>query len=141
MTPVPPPSSPAAPSGRHAAPRRRAPGLGPLGRLTALAATATGVVLAASAGSAAAAPRVETGRLDPAQALHATEAALAHAVAPVTELQLNPLANTGSDPLDNSVGTQIADFRPLSTQPLLGPLADGASLSDLPGALLSGQEN
>lgn len=54
-----------------------------------------------------------------------------YAVEPITEIQLNPLAKTGVDPLDNGVGTQIADFRPISTTDLTGPLADGASLADL----------
>ena len=51
---------------------------------------------------------------------------------PVKELPLDPLAKTGVDPLDNSLGTQIADFRPVSTEVLTRPLADGGSLDDLP---------
>lgn len=51
---------------------------------------------------------------------------------PVKELQLNPLARTGVDPLDNTLGTQVADFRPVSTEALTGPLAEGGSLDDLP---------
>ncbi|WP_405806530.1 hypothetical protein OG729_15150 [Streptomyces sp. NBC_00210] len=47
-------------------------------------------------------------------------------------LQLNPLANTGVDPLDNSVGTQVADFKPVSTEAVTGPLAAGAAAKDLP---------
>ncbi|MFI8851672.1 hypothetical protein [Streptomyces sp. 891-h] len=58
--------------------------------------------------------------------------ALGSALETVNDLQLDPLANTGSDPLDNSVGTQIADFRPLSTAAVTGPLARGASLGELP---------
>lgn len=50
----------------------------------------------------------------------------------VTHLQLDPLAGTGSDPLDNAVGTQIADFKPLSTASLTDPVTSGASLSELP---------
>ena len=41
-------------------------------------------------------------------------------------LQLNPLANTGVDPLDNAVGTQVADFKPVSTTAVTGPLVTGA---------------
>ncbi|MEV6472396.1 hypothetical protein AB0M77_09185, partial [Streptomyces sp. NPDC051657] len=33
----------------------------------------------------------------------------------LADLQLHPLANTGVDPLDNAVGTQVADFKPLTT--------------------------
>jgi hypothetical protein len=47
-------------------------------------------------------------------------------------LQLNPLARTGVDPLDNTVATQVADFKPVSTAAVTGPLADGAALKDLP---------
>ncbi|MFE0427564.1 hypothetical protein [Streptomyces sp. NPDC058953] len=48
------------------------------------------------------------------------------------EHQLNPLAQTGVDPLANGVGTQIADFKPIGTDLLTGPLSDGAALQDLP---------
>ncbi|MGW6744733.1 hypothetical protein ACWGDX_29050 [Streptomyces sp. NPDC055025] len=55
------------------------------------------------------------------------------ALAPVTKLKLNPLAGTGVDPLDNAVGTQIADFKPLSTAMLTDPLTKGGgALQDLP---------
>ncbi|KOU09772.1 hypothetical protein ADK88_05285 [Streptomyces sp. NRRL F-2295] len=57
---------------------------------------------------------------------------LAHSVAPVTDLQLDPLANTGVDPLDNAVGTQIADFKPVTTAIVTDPITSGASLSELP---------
>ncbi|MGP3986581.1 hypothetical protein [Streptomyces sp. 3N207] len=61
-----------------------------------------------------------------------TGVALGSALKAVNDLQLDPLANTGTDPLDNSVGTKIADFPPLSTAAVTGPLARGASLGDLP---------
>ncbi|MER5895820.1 hypothetical protein [Streptomyces sp. NPDC001876] len=57
---------------------------------------------------------------------------LAGAVAPVTDLQLDPLAGTGVDPLDNAVGTQIADFKPVTTAVVTDPLTSGAALGDLP---------
>ncbi|MFE7134246.1 hypothetical protein ACFVIM_25650 [Streptomyces sp. NPDC057638] len=47
-------------------------------------------------------------------------------------LQLNPLAKTPVDPLANAVGTQIADFKPVSTEVLTGPLSAGGALQDLP---------
>lgn len=55
------------------------------------------------------------------------------ALGPLTALQLNPLAKTGSDPLDNSVGTAVGENgAPVSTAAVTGPLAEGASLSELP---------
>ncbi|MET9477202.1 hypothetical protein [Streptomyces sp. NPDC002922] len=58
--------------------------------------------------------------------------ALGHAVSPVTQLQLDPLAGTGVDPLANGVGTQVADFKPLSTGVATDPLTSGGALKDLP---------
>ncbi|WP_326699477.1 hypothetical protein OG909_20625 [Streptomyces sp. NBC_01754] len=66
----------------------------------------------------------------------AVTSALGHglvgAVAPVADLQLDPLAGTGVDPLDNAVGTQVADFKPVTTKLLTDPLTSGGSLGDLP---------
>ncbi|MGP3967179.1 hypothetical protein [Streptomyces sp. 6N223] len=62
--------------------------------------------------------------------------ATGYAVGPALDLQLNPLANSTTDLLSNSAGTQIADFRPIGTDVLTGPLADGASARELPGAVL-----
>ncbi|MFJ8231551.1 hypothetical protein ACIQ9E_16590 [Streptomyces sp. NPDC094448] len=53
-------------------------------------------------------------------------------IAYLKEHQLNPLAGTGTDPLANGVATQIADFKPIGTDLVTGPLADGAALQDLP---------
>ncbi|MEV7088823.1 hypothetical protein AB0O07_23545 [Streptomyces sp. NPDC093085] len=59
--------------------------------------------------------------------------AAAGALNPVTSLKLNPLAGTGVDPLDNGLGTQIADFQPISTTPLTDPLTQGSgALKDMP---------
>ncbi|MEU0135352.1 hypothetical protein ABZ172_15205 [Streptomyces sp. NPDC006296] len=57
---------------------------------------------------------------------------LVGAVKPVTDLQLDPLAGTGVDPLDNAVGTQVADFKPVTTALVTDPLTSGAALGDLP---------
>ncbi|MER6237303.1 hypothetical protein ABT185_14745 [Streptomyces clavifer] len=57
---------------------------------------------------------------------------LAGAVAPVTDLQLDPMAGTGVDPLDNAVGTQVADFKPVTTAFATDPITSGSSLGDLP---------
>lgn len=53
-------------------------------------------------------------------------------IAPVTHLRLDPLAGTGTDPLDNTVGTQVADFKPLTTGLVTDPLTSGGALKDLP---------
>ncbi|MFE9724671.1 hypothetical protein ACFYQ5_14060 [Streptomyces sp. NPDC005794] len=59
---------------------------------------------------------------------------LVGAVKPATDLQLDPLAGTGVDPLDNAVGTQVADFKPVTTALVTDPLTSGAALGDLPVA-------
>lgn len=51
---------------------------------------------------------------------------------PAKNLKLNPLAGTGVDPLDNAVGAGVADFKPITTAAVTGPLAGGASLDELP---------
>lgn len=58
--------------------------------------------------------------------------ALGSALGPIKHLAINPLAHTGTDPLDNVVAPQVADFKPISTGAVTGPLADGDSLSELP---------
>ncbi|MFJ6465986.1 hypothetical protein ACIQM0_34000 [Streptomyces sp. NPDC091387] len=62
----------------------------------------------------------------------AVAGALDHSIAPVTHLRLDPLAGTGTDPLDNAVGTQVADFKPVSTALVTDPLTSGGALKDLP---------
>jgi hypothetical protein len=55
-------------------------------------------------------------------------------------LPVNPLARTSVNPLDNSIGSQIADFKPVSTADVTKPIADSRSVADLPllgGALKS----
>ncbi|MEV0091957.1 hypothetical protein [Streptomyces sp. NPDC050738] len=121
---------------RHAAPKQ-------LRHRTALRAgltlTAAGAALAAGAAAAQAAPLAASQTVGlatplgdatttPAQALVGS---LQHATAPASHMKIDPLANTGVDPLDNAVGTQIADFKPVSSAAATGPLARGASLSDL----------
>lgn len=62
----------------------------------------------------------------------AVQEVAAGGLGPAKNLKLNPLAGTGADPLDNAVGTRIADFKPVSTAPLTAPLTQGAALGDLP---------
>lgn len=85
---------------------------------------------------AAGAGGLTTGIVEPT--LITTTSATGYAIGPALDLQLNPMANTTTDPLSNSAGTQIADFRPIGTDLVTGPLADGASARELPGALLNG---
>ncbi|MFF2020582.1 hypothetical protein ACFVW2_02040 [Streptomyces sp. NPDC058171] len=95
------------------------------------------VALAGGAGatSAAAAPGAvptPVGELDARAAAGALTDTVGYVTGPLTALQVNPLAKTGVDPLANGVGTQVADFKPLSTTALTAPLSRGDSLSDLP---------
>ncbi|MFD6420108.1 hypothetical protein [Streptomyces sp. NPDC060194] len=124
---------------RHAAPRNPAKALLRAG----LTVSAAGLALGAAGGAAHAAE----GAAAPAEGQAAASAAdaaqtpsgptsvvlgaLNSALTPAGDLQLNPLANTSVDPLANALGTQVADFKPISTEILTGPLARGASLSDL----------
>ncbi|PCG87585.1 hypothetical protein CIB93_02505 [Streptomyces sp. WZ.A104] len=111
-----------------------------------LTVSALGAALGAGAGSAqavqlpAAAEAPEQG-VSALQAVSETAApavtsalgtSLASGIAPVTDLQLDPLAGTGVDPLDNAVGTQIADFKPVTTAVVTDPITSGGALSDLP---------
>ncbi|WP_369215314.1 hypothetical protein [Streptomyces flavofungini] len=130
---------------RHATPRSPRPGSRALLR-AGLTLTAAGAAIGAGGGTAGAAesaavPRT-AGYTAPADAGHGTSAveiltgALGSAtkggLAPVKDLQLDPLANTSADPLANSLGTQIADFKPVSTAAVTGPVTEGASLGELP---------
>jgi hypothetical protein len=86
---------------------------------------------AAHAAPAAGADAVAGGPLGAATGL------LTNSVSGVSELkslQLHPLANTGVDPLDNAVGTQVADFKPVSTAFATDSITKGQALEDLPVA-------
>lgn len=110
----------------------------------ALAALATaGVALGAGAGTAAAAagePAVDVvrtrptsvGHLDPQAGVQGALGSLAYVTGAVSGLKPNPLAGTGVDPLDNGVGTQLADFKPLTSQMLTGPVAQAQSIGSIP---------
>ncbi|MFJ9703830.1 hypothetical protein [Streptomyces sp. NPDC101234] len=117
----------------------------------ALAALATaGVALGAGAATAAADTRpaldvVRThptalGQIDPQTGLKVLGGVLPYVTGPVAGLKPNPLAGTGVDPLDNGVGAQLADFKPLTSKMLTGPLAQAPSIGSLPvvGKILGG---
>lgn len=54
-------------------------------------------------------------------------------VGTVADLKPNPLAGTGVDPLDNGVGTQVADFRAVDSREVTGPVAQARSVDSVPG--------
>lgn len=56
------------------------------------------------------------------------------AVGTVADLRPNPLAGTGVDPLDNGVGTQVADFRAVDSREVTGPVAQAPSVGGIPVA-------
>ncbi|MER5848476.1 hypothetical protein ABT126_15810 [Streptomyces sp. NPDC002012] len=95
-----------------------------------LTVTAVGAALGAGGAAAQAAP------LPLVPATGADTGVLGHSLhngtAPVTDLRLDPLAGTGTDPLNNTVETQIADFKPLSTATVTDPVTSGGALKDLP---------
>ncbi|HEY8981611.1 MAG TPA: hypothetical protein VIU15_18750 [Streptomyces sp.] len=112
------------------------------GRRTLAALATAGVALGAGAGvaSAADAPVVDAvrsnpsslGQVDPQAGLQGALGALPYATGAITALKPNPLAGTGVDPLDNGAATQLADFQPIATQALTGPVAQAQSIGSLP---------
>lgn len=123
---------------------RHAAQLTTMARTTARIAAAVGVV---AAGAATAAPAVadtdpvldvmrtrptSLGKIDPQAGLQALTGTVGYVTGPVEALKPNPLAGTGVDPLDNGVGTQLADFKPLTSQALTGPLAQAPSVGSIP---------
>ncbi|MER7932703.1 MULTISPECIES: hypothetical protein [unclassified Streptomyces] len=122
---------------------RTAPSPHPTAQRALVALATAGVALGAGAATVAAAPQhvadslVRTapaglGHADPTTGLQALGAALPYVTGSVTGLKPNPLAGTGVDPLDNGVGTQVADFQPVSSKMLTGPVAQASSVGSLP---------
>ncbi|KDN79884.1 hypothetical protein DF19_22605 [Streptomyces olindensis] len=72
------------------------------------------------------------GRIDPQAGLQATTGTLGYVTGPVAGLKPNPLVGTGVDPLDNGVGTKLADFKPMTSQALTGPVAQTPSVESIP---------
>ena len=100
----------------------------PLARTIARIAVAVGMV---AVGAAAATPAVADaapaadptrtqptalGSLDPQAALGSLTGTPGYVTGSLAGLKPNPLAGTGVDPLDNGVGTQLADFKPLTSR-------------------------
>ncbi|MEU0964726.1 hypothetical protein ABZ357_04485 [Streptomyces sp. NPDC005917] len=72
------------------------------------------------------------GHIDPKAGMQALGGVLPYVTGPLTALKPNPLAGTGVDPLDNGVGTQLADFQPLTSQALTRPVAQAQSVGAVP---------
>ncbi|MER8008292.1 hypothetical protein [Streptomyces sp. NPDC094149] len=110
----------------------------------ALVALATaGVALGAGAATASAAdtePLVDVlhtrptslGKIDPQSGVQVLTGSVGYVTGPVAGLKPNPLAGTGADPLDNGVGTQLADFKALDSRTLTGPVAQAPSIGSIP---------
>ncbi|MEU6087680.1 hypothetical protein ABZ865_12850 [Streptomyces sp. NPDC047085] len=122
----------------------------PTARRTLIALAAAGAALGAGAATAHAetgTPAVDVpwrptslGKIDPQAGLQAVTGTVGHVTGPVAGLKPNPLAGTGVDPLDNGVGTQLADFKPVGSQTLTAPLAQAPSVGSAPvvGPVLGG---
>ncbi|MEU1313801.1 hypothetical protein [Streptomyces tibetensis] len=107
-------------------------------RALAVLATA-GMALGAGAAAAAAGTgsvldvvHTSVGKTDPRAGLQAASDTLAYTTGTITGLKPNPLAGTGVDPLDNSVGTEVADFKPMSSREVTGPVAQAPSIGGIP---------
>ncbi|MFF3288042.1 hypothetical protein [Streptomyces sp. NPDC003023] len=117
---------------RHAASKNPRRALLRAGLTVAAAGAALGA--GGAAAHAAPAPVVDGATAAP---LGAATGLLTNSVSGVSELkslQLHPLANTGVDPLDNAVGTQVADFKPVSTAFATDNITKGQAIEDLPVA-------
>ncbi|GAA5212929.1 hypothetical protein [Streptomyces thinghirensis] len=122
---------------RHASPRT------PHAQRALVALATTGAALAAGAGTASAdggetiaglahTRPTSMGNIDPQAGLQAVTGMVGYVTGPVADLKPNPLAGTGVDPLDNGVGTKVADFQPLASTALTGPVAQAQSLGAVP---------
>ncbi|WP_329271742.1 hypothetical protein [Streptomyces sp. NBC_01451] len=109
-----------------------------------IALAATGAALGAGAATASAAeagpavdairmnPTTSLGKIDPQSGLAALTGSVGYVTGAVQGLKPNPLAGTGVDPLDNGVGTQLADFQPVASQMVTGPVAQAQSIGRIP---------
>ncbi|MGW3949931.1 hypothetical protein ACWEKM_02920 [Streptomyces sp. NPDC004752] len=107
--------------------------------LIALATASAALGAGAATASAATQPALDVplrpsslGSLAPQAGLTALTDSVRYATGPIAGLKPNPLAGTGADPLDNGIGTQIADFKPLTSKALTGPVAQAQSIGSLP---------
>ncbi|MEU3887542.1 hypothetical protein [Streptomyces sp. NPDC029041] len=87
---------------------------------------------AAGTGSVLDMVHTSVGKTDPQAGLEAAGDTLSHTTGAVTGLKPNPLAGTGVDPTDNGVGTEVADFKPMSSREVTGPVAQAPSIGGMP---------
>ncbi|MDO0926064.1 hypothetical protein QQY24_11755 [Streptomyces sp. TG1A-8] len=115
----------------------------PTARRALIALAAAAAALGAGAATASADPLpaagvdhgpLGTGHTGPRAGTRALGGAVGHVTGPVAGLKPNPLAGTGVDPLDNEVGTQVADFKPVTSRMLTGPVAQAPSFGSVPVA-------
>lgn len=93
--------------------------------LRAAAAVLTSAAAFAAAGTASAAA-------SPAETDNGRRTAGEEILNTIRYLPVNPLAGTNANPLDNSIGSQVDDFKPVSTGDVTKPIADSRSVGDLP---------
>ncbi|KFG74031.1 hypothetical protein [Streptomyces mutabilis] len=122
---------------RHAYPRTPQAQRALIALATAGAALAAGAATAsADSGETMAGPAhtrpTSLGDIDPQAGLRAVTGTVGHVTGPAADLKPNPLAGTGVDPLDNGVGTEVADFQPLTSTALTGPVAQARSVGSVP---------
>ncbi|MER5212162.1 hypothetical protein ABT063_16650 [Streptomyces sp. NPDC002838] len=72
------------------------------------------------------------GELHPQARPESATSLVGHVTGPVSEAQLNPLAGSGADPLDNTVDAEVGDFKPVSLKRLTGPVAQAPSVGRTP---------
>ncbi|MDQ0992700.1 hypothetical protein [Streptomyces sp. V3I7] len=120
---------------RHASPQARTAQRALIALVTAGAALGAGAATA----SADSAPLVDVpsragsaGKIDPQAGLEGLTGSVGYVTGPLAGLKPNPLAGTGVDPLDNGIGTQVADFKPLTSKMLTGPVAQASSIGSVP---------
>ncbi|MEU3555581.1 hypothetical protein [Streptomyces fragilis] len=132
--------------GRHAAPKhpqhRKHPHAGAARAAVVLA--GAGLALGGGAAAASAAPvpavpnadqvepKVALSVIDLKTGMETLKNTVGYTVGPVGALKPNPLAGTGVDPTDNGVGTQVADFQPVTTKTLTAPLTQAETINALP---------
>lgn len=121
---------------RHAAPKNQRRALLRAGLTVAVAGAALGGAGAAASAAPSAGLPAGSDVLDgaPTGAVTGLVTNSVNGVSELKSLQLHPLANTGVDPLDNAVGTQVADFQPVSTAVATDNVTRGQALEDLPVA-------
>lgn len=122
---------------RHSAPHPSTTRRAVLALTTASVALGAGATATAAdservVGAVRAVPDGHPGKTDLKAGTQALTGSVRHAVGPAEGLRPNPLAGTGVDPLDNGVGTQVADFKPVSSRDVTGPVAQAPSTGGIP---------